>query len=131
MSKAKHQGFSPERLQRIDRFLQEKYVGPGRMPGVQFVLARRGEVVHQSVLGNRDLERGTLVTEDTVFRIYSMTKPVTSVALMMLVEEGAIALDDPVAKHIPEWRDLAVFQAGLEPGFLTTPPQRPMQVVDL
>jgi CubicO group peptidase (beta-lactamase class C family) len=131
MSKAKSLGFSPERLQRIDRFLQDKYVGPGRMPGVQFVLARKGEVVHQAVLGNRDVERGTPLTEDTVFRIYSMTKPVTSVALMMLVEEGLIALDDPVAKHIPAWKDLAVFSAGLEPGFLTTAPARPMQVVDL
>ncbi|MCP5810434.1 beta-lactamase family protein, partial [Klebsiella pneumoniae] len=69
--------------------------------------------------------------DDTVFRIYSMTKPVTSVALMQLVEEGLIALDDPVAKHIPEWRNLGVFSAGVTPGFLTTSPSRPMQVVDL
>ncbi|MGH6911269.1 MAG: serine hydrolase domain-containing protein, partial [Phenylobacterium sp.] len=131
MGKAKSLGFSGERLARIDRFLQEKYVGPGRMPCAQFVLARKGEVVHESVLGNRDVERGTALTGDTVFRIYSMTKPVTSVALMMLVEEGLIALDDPVAKHIPAWKDLAVFSAGLEPGFLTTPTARPMQVVDL
>ncbi|MET0274139.1 MAG: serine hydrolase domain-containing protein [Phenylobacterium sp.] len=131
MSKAKSLGFSPDRLQRIDRFLQEKYVGPGRMPGVQFVLARQGEVVHESVLGNRDVERGTAVTGDTVFRIYSMTKPVTSVALMSLVEEGLIALDDPVARHIPAWKDLAVYSAGLEPAFLTKPTARPMQVVDL
>src|SRR5438105_4985310 len=79
--------FSPERLARIDRFLAEKYVNPGRMPGVQFLLARNGELVHQTVLGNRDVERGTKLTDDTVFRIYSMTKPVTSVALMSLVEE--------------------------------------------
>ena len=131
MGKAKSLGFSGERLARIDRFLQEKYVGPGRMPCAQFVLARKGEVVHESVLGNRDVERGTPLTGDTVFRIYSMTKPVTSVALMTLVEEGLIALDDPVAKHIPAWKDLAVFSAGLEPGFLTTPATRPMQVVDL
>jgi CubicO group peptidase (beta-lactamase class C family) len=60
-----------------------------------------------------------------------MTKPVTSVALMTLVEEGLIALDDPVTKHIPAWKDLGVFAAGIEPAFLTTPPARPMQVVDL
>ena len=82
------------------------------MPCAQFLLARRGELVHESVLGLRDVERGTALTEDTVFRIYSMTKPVTSVALMTLVEEGLIALDDPVAKHIPAWADLGVFQAG-------------------
>ena len=130
MSKAKSLGFSPERLERIDRFLQEKYVGPGRMPHAQFLLARGGEIVHQTVLGMQDPERGVKLAEDSVYRIYSMTKPVTSVALMTLVEEGLIALDDPVSRHIPEWKDLAVFSAGTGP-YLTTPPARPMQVVDL
>ena len=130
MGKAKSHGFSKARLQRIDGFLQEKYVGPGRMPCAQFLLARGGELVHQTVLGRRDVERGMALTEDTVFRLYSMTKPVTCVALLTLVEEGLIALDDPVAKHIPEWQDLAVFSAGVGP-YLTTPPARPMQVVDL
>jgi CubicO group peptidase (beta-lactamase class C family) len=130
MSKAKSAGFSTERLARIDRLLQEKYVGPGRMPCAQVLVARDGETIHQSVLGQRDVERGVALAEDTVFRIYSMTKPVTSVALMTLVEEGLIALDDPVAKHIPAWKDLAVYSAGLGP-YLTTPPARPMQVVDL
>lgn len=131
MSKARSLGFSPERLQRIDRFLQEKYIAPGRIPCAQFVLARKGEVVHQSVLGLQDPERGVPLAEDSVFRIYSMTKPVTSVAFMTLVEEGLVALDDPVARHIPEWKDLGVFSAGLEGGFLTKAPERPMQVVDL
>jgi CubicO group peptidase (beta-lactamase class C family) len=130
MSKAKSLGFSPERLERIDRFLQDKYVGPGRMPHAQFLLARGGEIVHQTVLGMQDPERGVKLAEDSVYRIYSMTKPVTSVALMTLVEEGLIALDDPVSRHIPEWKDLAVFSAGTGP-YLTTPPERPMQVVDL
>ncbi|HXA39418.1 MAG TPA: serine hydrolase domain-containing protein [Phenylobacterium sp.] len=130
MSKATSAGFSTERLARIDRFLQEKYVGPDRMPCAQFLLARNGETIHESVIGHRDVERGVALTDDTVFRIYSMTKPVTSVALMTLVEEGLIALDDPVAKHIPAWKDLAVYSAGLGP-YLTTPPARPMQVVDL
>jgi CubicO group peptidase (beta-lactamase class C family) len=131
MSKTRSHGFSSERLARIDRFLTEKYVGPGRMPCAQVLVARKGEVIHQSVVGLRDVERGVKLTDDTVFRIYSMTKPVTSVALMMLVEEGLIALDDPVTKHIPAWKDLGVFAAGVEPAFLTTPPARPMQVVDL
>jgi CubicO group peptidase (beta-lactamase class C family) len=130
MSKAKSLGFSPERLERIDRFLQEKYVGPGRMPHAQFLLARNGETVHQTILGQQDPERSVPLAEDSVYRIYSMTKPVTSVALMTLVEEGLIALDDPVSRHIPEWKDLAVFSAGTGP-YLTTPPERPMQVVDL
>ncbi|ODT88202.1 serine hydrolase domain-containing protein [Phenylobacterium sp. SCN 70-31] len=130
MGKAKQHGFSKERLQRIDRFLEERYVGPGRMPCAQFLLARDGEVVHQTLLGHQDVERGTPLAEDTVFRIYSMTKPVTSVALMQFVEEGAIALDDPVERHIPEWKGMGVFSAGADP-YLTTPPARPMQVVDL
>jgi len=130
MGKASKHGFSKARLERIDRFLAEKYVDPGRMPCAQFVLARGGDVIHQSVLGQRDVERGAALTEDTVFRLYSMTKPVACVALLTLVEEGAIALDDPVARHIPEWANLGVFNAGVGP-YMTTPPARPMQVVDL
>jgi len=131
MSNAKSQGFSTARLAHIDRFIQDKYIATGRMPCAQVLVARKGERVHQSVLGLRDVERAAPLTEDTVFRIYSMTKPVTCVALMTLVEEGLIALDDPVAKHIPSWKDLGVFAAGVDPQYLTTPPSRPMQVVDL
>ena len=131
MSKVTAQGFSSERLKRIDRFLEDRYVGPGRLPCAQLLVSRRGELVHQSVLGQQDPERGVALAEDTVFRIYSMTKPVTSVALMSLVEEGLIALDDPVARHIPAWAGLGVFQAGAPGGFMTKPPERPMQVVDL
>ncbi|HSV03696.1 MAG TPA: serine hydrolase domain-containing protein [Phenylobacterium sp.] len=131
MTRAKSLGFSAERLARIDRFLQEKYVGPGKLPCAHFVLARQGQVAHQTILGQQDPERGTPLAEDTVYRIYSMTKPIACVALMSLVEEGLIALDDPVAKHIPQWKDLGVFSAGVTPAFMVTPPARPMQVVDL
>jgi CubicO group peptidase (beta-lactamase class C family) len=131
MSKAERLGFSPERLKRIDAFLQDKYVGPGRIPHAQFVLARGGEVVHEVVLGQQDVERGVPLAADTVYRIYSMTKPVTSVALMQLVEEGKVTLDDPVDRYIPSWKGLGVFSAGVNPVFATTPPERPMQVVDL
>jgi len=124
-------GFSKDRLARIDRFLAERYVGPGRIPCAQFVVARRGEVAHSSVLGLQDVERGVKCQDDTLFRIYSMTKPLTCIALMMLWEEGVIALDDPVEKHIPQWRDLGVFKAGIVGGFVTERPARPMQVVDL
>jgi CubicO group peptidase (beta-lactamase class C family) len=129
LTRAKNLGFSAERLARIDAHLK-RYVDAGRYPCAQFVLARKGQVVHQSIVGQQDPERGTPLAEDTVFRIYSMTKPITCVALMTLVEEGLIALDDPVAKYIPEWKDLAVFSAGVGP-YLTTPPARPMQVVDV
>jgi CubicO group peptidase (beta-lactamase class C family) len=83
------------------------------------------------VQGFADFERKAPVKDDTIFRIYSMTKPITSVAFMMLVEEGRVALDEPVHKYIPEWKNLGVFQAGIAPAFLTRPPSRPMLIVDL
>src|SRR5579859_6070945 len=130
MSKAKELGFSKDRLKRIERHLQDKYVGPGLIPCAQVLVARHGETAHEAVLGLADVERGTKLKGDAVFRIYSMTKPVACVALMTLVEEGLIALDDPVAKHIPAFKDLGVYAAGVGP-YLTTPPARSMQVVDL
>jgi CubicO group peptidase (beta-lactamase class C family) len=71
------------------------------------------------VLGSADVERGTPLKADSLFRIYSMTKPVTSVAFMMLVEEGLVSLDDPVHRFIPAWRDLGVFVAGVAGAFQT------------
>jgi CubicO group peptidase (beta-lactamase class C family) len=95
------------------------------------LVSRKGEVAHRSVQGFADVERGAKLAEDTVFRIYSMTKPVTSVALMQLVEEGAVALDEPVHRHIPEWKSLGVYKAGFIGTFQTGRPERPMLVVDL
>jgi len=88
-------------------------------------------VVHSVVQGFADLERRVPVRDDTIFRIYSMTKPITSVAFMMLFEEGRVALDEPVHKYIPEWKNLGVFVAGTSPSFLARPTSRPMQIVDL
>jgi CubicO group peptidase (beta-lactamase class C family) len=124
-------GFSAERLARIDRFLAERYVEPGLLPCALLLVARRGELVHRSVLGHASLERRQRLSEDTIFRIYSMTKPVTSVALMMLVEEGRIALDDPVARWIPSWHRLSVYRSGLPGAFVTRPLDAPMRVLDL
>ncbi len=125
------QGFDAARLARIDRFLAERYVEPGLLPGALLLVARRGEIVHKTVLGHASLERGQRLEDDTIFRIYSMTKPVTSVALMMLVEKGRIALDDPVAKWIPSWRELGVYRGGHPGAFATVPAQTPMRVIDL
>jgi CubicO group peptidase (beta-lactamase class C family) len=125
-------GFHPDRLARIDRFLAEKYVTPGKLPGTLTMVARHGDIAHLGMTGHADVERGVAMAQDTIFRIYSMTKPVTSVALMMLVEEGRIALEDPVHRYIPEWKNLGVFVAGTHKlGFQTAPVKRPMQVVDL
>ena len=92
---------------------------------------RRGKVVHNAVQGFADVERKAPVKDDTIFRIYSMTKPITTVAFMMLVEEGRVMLDEPVHKYIPEWKNLGVFQAGTAPAFMTKPPSRPMLIIDL
>jgi CubicO group peptidase (beta-lactamase class C family) len=124
-------GMNGERLARIDRFLAERYVDPGRLPCAQLLVARDGQVVHQTLLGHADLEAGRTLREDAIVRIYSMTKPITSIAFMMLFEEGLVALDEPVHKYIPEWKNLGVFVAGNAPAFLTRPPSRPMLIVDL
>ena len=125
-------GMSPARLARIDDFLEQTYVASGKMAGTLTLVARRGEIAHVGVRGLADRERGTPIAEDTIFRIYSMTKPITSVAFMMLVEEGRVALDDPVHLYIPEWKNLGVFAGGIDkPGFQTTMPARPMLIIDL
>jgi len=124
-------GMSKAALDRVDAHLKHRYIDAGRFPGTQLVVYRRGKVVHSSVQGLADVERKAPVKDDTIFRIYSMTKPITSVAFMMLFEEGRVALDEPVHKYIPDWKNLGVFQAGTAPAFLTRPPSRPMLIVDL
>jgi CubicO group peptidase (beta-lactamase class C family) len=124
-------GMSKAAFDRIDAHLKHRYIDAGRFPGSQLLVYRRGKVVHSAVQGFADVERKAPVRDDTIFRIYSMTKPITSVAFMMLVEEGRVALDEPVHKYIPEWKNLGVFQAGTAPAFLTRPPSRPMLIVDL
>jgi CubicO group peptidase (beta-lactamase class C family) len=125
-------GFRAGRLDTIDRFLREYYVAPGRLPGTLLAIHRGGEPAFTSIHGHADVAHARPLAEDTIFRIYSMTKPVTSLAAMMLVEEGRLALDDAVSTHIPEWANLAVFEGGTaRTGWLTKPPARPMTVLDL
>ncbi len=133
-------GMSEARLQRLEEHLKRNYIDNGRFPGTHTLVYRRGKVVHSALQGLADVERNVPVKDDTIFRIYSMSKPITSVAFMMLVEEGKVALDEPVAKYIPEWRNLGVYVGGMptigtQPGgpprFITKPTARPMQIVDL
>jgi CubicO group peptidase (beta-lactamase class C family) len=131
MTKPESIGLSSERLARIPAFLDERYIKPGKLPCAQVQVWRRGELAVDEVLGLADRERNRPLEKDAIFRIYSMTKPVTSVAFMMLVEQGLVALDDPVAKVIPEWANLGVFAAGTDAGWATTPPARPMLMIDL
>ena len=118
-------GMSKAAFDRIEDHLKTRYIDAGRFPGTQLLVYRRGKVVHSTVQGFADLERKAPMKDDTIFRIYSMTKPITSVAFMMLFEEGRVALDEPVHKYIPEWKNLGVFQGGTAPAFLTRPPSRP------
>ena len=111
-TKAKAAGLSGARLETLDRFIQDKYIDSGKIPGALTVIARRGEVAHMSALGLADVERKTPMREDTIFRAYSMSKPITSVAFMTLVERGLVALDTPVHQVIPEWEGLGVYRAG-------------------
>jgi CubicO group peptidase (beta-lactamase class C family) len=123
-------GLSAPRLDRVVDHLRG-YVDQGRLPGWQLLVARSGRVALQECHGLRDVEAGAPMTEDTVFRIYSMTKPVTSVALMTLYERGLFQLDDPVGRHIPELADLRVFAEGDEADHRTVPAERPVTVRDL
>jgi CubicO group peptidase (beta-lactamase class C family) len=124
-------GMSSDRLRRVEEFLEQRYIGPGRLPCAAVLVSRSGKTVFNSILGLADVERSQRARENTIYRIYSMTKPLTSVMFMMLVEEGKVALDDPVHRMIPEWRDLGVFDGGFMESFRTKPAARPMQMVDL
>lgn len=124
-------GFSTAGLRRIDDHLRSAYVDQGKIAGALTLVARRGRIAWLSPLGLMDLERGKPTREDTIFRIYSMTKPVTSVAMMMLHERGLFQLSDPVHKWIPSWEHLRVYRYGKNPNFTTDPPARAMTVRDL
>jgi CubicO group peptidase (beta-lactamase class C family) len=104
-------GFDAARLSRIDRHFR-RYVDDGRLPGWLLVVTRGGKVAHLAGYGQRDLETGAPVEADTLWRIYSMTKPITSVAAMMLYEEGAFELMDPVNRWIPSFADVRVWNGG-------------------
>jgi CubicO group peptidase (beta-lactamase class C family) len=126
-------GFSSERLGRITTILRED-AAKGMLPGAILLIARNGKIVHFETVGALDPQTEAPMTKDAIFRIYSMTKPLTSVAAMMLVEDGKLALTDPVAKHIPEFKDTRVaIEEPNEEGqpLVTLAPARPMQVYDL
>lgn len=120
-------GLDPSRLARLDRHFA-RYVDDGRLPGWTIVLGRRGRVVHSSSYGTADIESGRAVAPDTLFRVYSMTKPVTSVAAMMLHEEGAFELKDPVHRYLPSFRNRRVYRRGSAGAPSTVPSREPIRV---
>jgi CubicO group peptidase (beta-lactamase class C family) len=98
------------------------------LPGWLLTISRHGRLAHVARSGSRDLEAGLPVTDDTVWRIYSMTKPITSVAAMMLYEEGALALTDPVSAFIPSFGDVRVYQGGSDLRPVTVPAAEPVRI---
>ncbi len=123
-------GLSSSRLSRIGDHLK-RYVDAGKIAGTLTLIARRGQIAYLEPLGHLEIERRRPVTPDSIWRIYSMTKPITSVGLMMLYEEGRFQLDDPVHRFIPSWQNQRVFVGGNYPVFKTAPVERPMSIRDL
>ncbi len=120
-------GVDPDRLTRIDTHLR-RYVDNGRLAGWQVHVVRRGQTVHSSVYGSRDLEAGLPVEQDTLWRIYSMTKPVTAVAAMQLYEQGLVRLNDEVSRWLPEFADMRVLVGGNAEQPKTVPATEPVRL---
>ncbi|WNO54986.1 serine hydrolase domain-containing protein [Stakelama saccharophila] len=131
IARADKHGLDSGRLARIDGFVKERYLDSGKLPNAQLLVAREGEIVHFSHQGQAR-EGGGAIDEGSLFRIASMTKPITSIAFMMLVEQGKIAIDTPVHHVLPEFKDIGVYDGG---GggvpFVTRPAAQPMRMIDL
>lgn len=123
-------GFASERLARIDG-LMERYVEEKKLAGTLSLVYRKNQLVHLSAQGYRDREAQAPMTVDTLFRIYSMTKPITSVAALMLFEEGHFLLNDPIASILPEFEDMQVCVGSGPDGMLLEPARRPPSIQDL
>ncbi len=124
-------GLDSKVLSNIRKYLEEQYVNPGKLVGTLTLVARKGEVAYLDALGFMDREKKQAMQEDAIFRIYSMTKPITSIAFMQLYEKSLFRLDDPVHWYIPSWKNLRVYQSGVYPNFLTSRPKRYMTIRDL
>jgi CubicO group peptidase (beta-lactamase class C family) len=123
-------GFSSDRLARIDTYIT-KEIATGRLPGASVLLMRHGKVVLSKVYGKADVDAGTPLKMDSLFRVYSQTKPVTGVALLMLFEQGKWHFDDPVTRFIPEFKQLRVFKGIGPEGAQTEPISRPPTMREL
>lgn len=123
----KQVGFSVDRLGRIDEYFRD-YVDDGRLPGYSIAVARGGHLAHVSTYGQRDVEAQLPTTLDTMYRLYSMTKPITSVALLMLVEEGKLQITDFVSDYIPSFAHTRVWRSGTVLKPITDPITEPMRI---
>jgi CubicO group peptidase (beta-lactamase class C family) len=126
--------FNPEKLERVSEYLRDE-VANGKIPGAILLIEQHGKPVYHQSFGGRDVATGAPMTDDTIFRLFSMTKPITSVAAMMLIDEGKLRLDDPVAKYIPSFANVRVgVENKAENGEKTlelVPLKRPITVKDL
>jgi CubicO group peptidase (beta-lactamase class C family) len=120
-------GLDPDRLDRIGRHFA-RYVDDGSLPGWLITLSRYGRLAYVSACGSRDAEAGLPAETDTVWRIYSMTKPITSVAAMMLYEEGGFELTDPVSSFIPSFAGVRVYAGGSDLQQVTVPAAEPVRI---
>ena len=127
----KQAGFSAERLERITDHLNRSYIDNGKIAGCQVLVARHGHAAYFKSLGQMDRERAKPMRDDTIVRLYSMTKPIASVALMTLYERGYFQLNDPVHKFVPEWRDHRVWVSGDGASMQTERPNRPVSMRDM
>ena len=125
-------GFSGAKLQHVGDYIRRE-IAAGTMPGAVVLIQQHGRPVYFESFGVRDVESRRPMTPDTIFRLYSMSKPITSVAAMMLVEDGRLALDDPLAKYIPAFADAKVaLEKPAESGTLTLEAlERPISIEDL
>jgi CubicO group peptidase (beta-lactamase class C family) len=119
-TKPEQVGLSSERLGRL-RSWMEKLVADNKLPGVLTLVARRGKAAYCETVGYRDVAAKAPVTEDTLYRIYSMTKPITSTAIMMLYEEGRFQLDDPISRYLPMFKEMRVYAGGGAEKYDTVP----------
>jgi CubicO group peptidase (beta-lactamase class C family) len=130
VTKAEEVGISTERLERLTRVTQG-HIDSGLLPGAVMLIARNGKIAYVKSLGYRDRASGAPMTEDSIFRIYSMTKPITSVAVMMLQEEGRLQITDPVSKYLPELARLKVGVEKADGSFATVDANREITIQDL
>ena len=127
---ARDLGFLPDRLERIPAFIKAKYLDSGRLPHAAVLIGRGDEIAHLSLQG--EARKGEPLKQDAIFRIASMTKPITSIVFMQLVEEGKVALSHSVASFLPEFKNLGVFAAGGgNVPFVTRPALSEMKIIDL
>jgi CubicO group peptidase (beta-lactamase class C family) len=120
-------GLDHKALDRLDQHFAH-YVDVERLPGFLVSVARRGRVAHLTTHGYRDVAARLPVASDTLYRIYSMTKPVTAVAALILMEEGKLSLDDPVGRHLPAFTDMRVYDSGSGADVKTRPVEQPMLI---